>query len=460
MMKYFSRKIGLLIGLSLILSYAAHAWSDHPILSKAALQDMPQWQSIDSVTAKSLQTFLMETEDELSLFLEWHEQWARTNLPNYLPRPDALAFYAGFGDISLVERFLQAIRLNPNSRIPIYLYLMPDEQPEGRPVADWEQITTLPRLKGDYAPTYVLLQEGEKVHPLSVLASASNEPDYGFDLGLFEDNQTAYGKVYGFGKQPFGNPNLPYSSQAPFHMSFFHESWIVYALAPFMNNTFLDYRVSLFRELSVFAFDNGQPYWGWRFLGWSMHYASDATMPYHSKPLPGYSTLRMLWINFKSMIGYPKSQKNAVQLVSNKHTIIEDYQSLEMRAAYLDGNREHPFFKALANPQPHIPYSIEFLENTASKGAADDAKLFDKTILRHMPQHMVADPAVEVVNLAERHRIHSLVREEIGLQAADALNDIIAKRLRAFSMTIRSLMISVLDETSHNKANEPLAKKD
>jgi len=290
-MKSFYPKIVLLIGLSFTLSNAAQAWSDHPIMSKAALQAMPQWQTIDSVTAKSLQTFLMETEDELSLFLEWHEQWARTNLPNYLPRPDDLAFYAGFGDIGLVERFLQAIRLNPNSRIPMYLYLMPDELPEGRPVADWAQITTLPRLKGDYAPTYVLLREGETVHPLSVLASANNEPDYGFDLGLFEDNQTEYGKIYGFGKQPFGNPNLPYSSQAPFHMSFFHESWIVYALAPFMNNTFLDYRVSLFKELSVFAFKNGQDYWGWRFLGWSMHYASDATMPYHSKPLPGYSTL-------------------------------------------------------------------------------------------------------------------------------------------------------------------------
>lgn len=458
-MKSFSQKIGLLIVLSLTLSYAAQAWSDHPIMSKAALQDMPQWQTIDSVAAKSLQTFLMETEDELSLFLEWHEQWARTNLPNYLPRPDALAFYAGFGDISLVERFLQAIRLNPNSRIPMYLYLMPDEQPEGRPVADWEQITTLPQVKGDYVPTYVLLREGEKVHPLSVLASASNDPDNGFDLGLFEDNQTDYGIRYGFGKQPFGNPNLPYSSQAPFHMSFFHESWIVYALAPFMNNTFLDYRVSLFRELSVFAFNNDQAYWGWRFLGWSMHYASDATMPYHSKPLPGYSTLRMLWINFKNMLGFPKSQKHAVQLVSNKHTIIEYYQSLEMRAAYLDGNREHPFFMALANPQPHIPYSIEFLENTASKGAADDAKLFDKTILRHMPQHMVADPAVEVVNLAERHLIHSLVREENGLQAADALNDIIAKRLQAFSMTIRSLMISVMDETGMDKADEAVAEK-
>lgn len=449
----------MLIGLILALSYAAHAWSDHPILSKSALQDMPQWQTIDSVAAKSLQTFLMETEDELSLFLEWHELWARTNLPNYLPCPDDLGFYAGFGDIGLVERFLQAIRMNPNSRIPMYLYLMPDEQPEGRPVADWEQITTLPRLKGDYAPTYVLLQEGETVHPLSVLASASNEPDYGFDLGLFEDNQTEYGKIYGFGKQPFGNPNLPYSSQAPFHMSFFHESWIVYALAPFMNNTFLDYRVSLFRELSVFAFNNDQAYWGWRFLGWSMHYASDATMPYHSKPLPGYSTLRMLWINFKSMLGFPKSQKHAVQLVSNKHTIIEDYQSLELRAAYLEGNREHPFFKALVNPQPHIPYSIEFLENTASKGAANAAKLFDKTILKNMPQHMVADPEVEVAGLAERHRIHMLVREENGQQAADALNEVIAKRLQAFSMTIRSLMISVLDEAGMDKADEAIAEK-
>jgi hypothetical protein len=147
-------------------------------------------------------------------------------------------------------------------------------------------------------------------------------------------------------------------------------------------------------------------------------------------------------------------------LVSNKHTIIEDYQSLELRAAYLARDWDHPFYEALTNPQPHIPYSIEFLEKTAAKGAAYKAKLFNKTILRHMPHHLVANPEVEVINLAERHRIHHLVREENGQQAADALNAVIAERLRAFSMTIRSLMISVLDETSHNKANEPLAKKD
>jgi len=154
------------------------------------------------------------------------------------------------------------------------------------------------------------------------------------------------------------------------------------------------------------------------------------------------------------MLGFPKSQKHAVQLVSNKHTIIEDYQSLELRAAFLDGNWEHPFFKALVNPQPHIPYSIEFLENTASKGAANAAKLFDRTILKNMPHYLVADPEVEVAGLAERHRIHMLVREEKGQQAADALNDVIAKRLQAFSMTIRSLMISVLDEAEMEKKTE------
>jgi hypothetical protein len=61
-------------------------------------------------------------------------------------------------------------------------------------------------------------------------------------------------------------------------------------------------------------------------MGWGMHYLGDVSMPYHSKPLPGVSTLRMIWINLKAILGFPKSRGNAVQLVSNKHTVYEEFQ--------------------------------------------------------------------------------------------------------------------------------------
>ena len=52
------------------------------------------------------------------------------------------------------------------------------------------------------------------------------------DIGLFADNGTDFGQGYGFGIQPFGNPNLEYSSQAPFHMGFYHLDWLTRTAQP------------------------------------------------------------------------------------------------------------------------------------------------------------------------------------------------------------------------------------
>ncbi len=431
--------------LLVLVSAKGFAWEEHPIMAKAALEDNPYWKTADSVMAKSLKTFLLETSAELAVFLEKQESWSRQNLPNYLHRPDALAFDANGGEEDIVNRFLYAIRLNPNIRLPLYLYTMPGAETGNSPIAELDQITTLPQRKGQYSATYVFLHEGEVVHPFSVLTGANSEPDYGFDLGLFEDNNTEYGSFYGFGEQPFGNPNLPYGSQAPFHMQFFHEAGIVYKFAPFMNNTFLDYRVHLFRDLSVFAFENQQEYWGWRFLGWSMHYAADATMPYHSKPLPGVSVLKMLWINLKAILGFPQATRNAVQLVSNKHTIIEGYQAQEIRRAFLANENDHPFFQALKNPEPHVPFSNDFLKDVAAKGAVDNARSFDRAIKRNFPSYMVKDPGVEVLDLPEFNTIAEQMRNERP-EAAVELNQALAERFKSLSMTIISLFYSVVEE--------------
>jgi asparagine synthase (glutamine-hydrolysing) len=53
-----------------------------------------------------------------------------------------------------------------------------------------------------------------------------------------------------------------------------------------------------------FAFKTGHPYWGYRFLGWGLHYVGDLSQPFHSRVLPNYSTLGMLWIYFKSILGF------------------------------------------------------------------------------------------------------------------------------------------------------------
>lgn len=232
-------RLVILITIILFYSERLSAWSEHPILARIALEDLPYWQMPDSVKAKSLYTFLIETEKEMEVFLEIHEKWSSENLAGYKQRPDNLAFKSSANTSSIVERFFYAIRINPESFVPLYLYIMPGKNQGSNPLANPAAITMLNGFNTLYQPDYVLLYEDERVHPLDVLTTANNEPDYGFDTGLFEDNGTSYGRVYGFGKQPFGNPNIFYTSQVPFHIGFYHEDALVYTFAPFLTQTYL-----------------------------------------------------------------------------------------------------------------------------------------------------------------------------------------------------------------------------
>lgn len=425
------------------------AWSEHPLLVKPALKDHPVWKTIGKVEARNLKTFLIQVEKELEQYLAQHEEWSRRNLPNYTPCPDELIFKATGNPDDILLRFYSAIRINPNVKIPLYLHLLPTENAGKREIADPRKITTLEDIGSMMHTTYVWIKEGEDVAPFDVLVTASDEPDYGFDLGLFEDNNTEYGKIYGFGNQPFGNPNLEYSSQAPFHMGFFHEAGILYKFGPFLKQTYVDYRIFLYKALSEFAFSRNQPYWGWRFMGWGMHYVGDVSMPFHMKPLPGVSTSRMLWINAKAIMGASKARDNAVQIVSNRHTVFEEFQVQVLRKAHQGNDTEHPFLVALQNPVPIAPFSHDFLINVAAYESADKSKEVDKALKKNMPHRMVSNPTIEVSDLPEMPRLTEVVLEEKGDDAVRSLTVVIAERMRSFSMHIRSYMDSILNSLGY-----------
>jgi hypothetical protein len=47
------------------------------------------------------------------------------------------------------------------------------------------------------------------------------------------------------------------------------------------------YRAGLYAQLAAGALRTGHPYWGYRFLAWSIHYIQDVTQPWHTIFLPG-----------------------------------------------------------------------------------------------------------------------------------------------------------------------------
>lgn len=441
-MKFF-KLFYILIIVFFLLPLRMLAWSEHPMILYPILRDMPAFVYAEAVEVKSLERFLMEEEQGLMKLLANHETYAREHILNYAPRPDALAFKATGNAADVLPRFFAAIRINPQVKMALYLHLLAGEDPGERELVDPYDITPLKRLYEMLHVDYIKIEEGEFVEPVYILASASDEPDYGFDIGLFEDNKSVWGRTYGFGKQSFGNPELEYGSQAPFHMGFYHESRIVFAAAPFLKKTFVTYRIHLYKTLAEYAFNAGQGYWGYRFLGWATHYLNDMSMPYHTSVLPAKRTLGMLWINIKAMLGLPRSLNNTVQLLSNRHTVYEQFQWKVLREAHLSGDKEHPFLKALVTPVDKIPYSDDFVRNVASRESNRLARKHDKRLIRNVPAYLVSDPGHSISSSSELDDLMEIILTVKGEAAIEDMTDMIAERFRSLSMHTRSFLESV-----------------
>ena len=405
------------------------AWTEHPLVIHETLAALPEVRDGQPVKVESLDTFLVSEEKGLAALLESEEAWARKNLDSYRPLPEGLEFRATGKASDIRERFCHAVRINPDSRFGLYLQFIPGADTGGRPGITPDKLTFLKDLSEWKTTTFAGLKEGDMVSPLDVVTTASDEPDFGLDIGLYEDNGTGFGRIYGFGEQPFGNPNLEYSSQGPFHMGYYHEVWIVSTLAPFVTQTYPEYRIHLYRSLSAYAFRTGHDYWGWRFMGIGLHYVMDLSLPYHTTLLPGVSTFRMLWINALNMIRISGPMNNAIQLVSNRHNAIEKFQQMAMQDAYRTRNRDYPVFVSLRSVEScpawddRSPRDVISARSNALAGKAD--MVMEET----MPHRWVSDPAFELGTSPEQDDILAIMRQQDGNKSIEINTDLLKEML-------------------------------
>jgi hypothetical protein len=288
-----------------------------------------------------------------------------------------------------------ALRINPAVPLLPHLQVKPGDAPGARRVLPEADVTTLKRSETTRSNTYVELKAGEAVPVLDVVATASDEPDHGFDIAVWEDSGTAYGREYGFGKQPFGaNPAVEFASQAPLHVGFFHEAAIIYKAGPFLQRTYPEYRIHLFQTLAGHALRSGHPYWGWRFAGWALHYIQDLTQPYHARVLPGRSVAGMLWINTLYLAGWRGPREDAVTLVTNRHLALENYQLHRIRRAYLHGDANDATLKALrdAGRDPTGAYTAEAPRATITRESSAYADALDDLLAKNLPRKYTSDP--------------------------------------------------------------------
>jgi hypothetical protein len=442
------RKAAIVVGLIVLFSWpqgGVFAWTEHPLLSYPVLASMAKIRDAAPVKAESLDTFLRDQAKEIERFLEGEETWDRTHIQVYLPLPVALTFRSDADKTSAVPRFCSAIRINGTTRLPLYLGLLPGQPSKQGPPLRPQDLSFLKDLSDWKDTGFVSLKEGDTVVPLEVVVSATDEPDLlGLDIGLFEDNQTTIGKSYGFGRQPFGNPHLEYGTQPPFHMGFYHEPKIMFALAGFLKRTYPEYRIHMYKGLSELAFRTGHPYWGWRFMGWGLHYLADLSQPYHSTVLPGVSTVSALWTNTLDMVGFHGAKANAIQLVSNRHAAFEKFTHIILRRAYEQVDQKSPILLALSVTTPVPVYTDAVPRQEIARLSHEKAGLTDKILEAAMPRKFVSDPSFELGTSTDRGRIIELMTAEKGSAGKDKLTLLAKDLLKPFAIYGQSFVNSIV----------------
>lgn len=430
----------VLVLLALLLPALAQAWGNHSPMCYRAFERMPEVANAAAVKAESLVDFLRDQELAIARTLDAQEAWAREHLKGHAARPDVLRFVADArrSDAERRAALLRALRLSPQSRLALYLQIDPREA-DGptRPAIDAALVTVV-RPGAGSTQRFVGLQPGEAVAPLAVLASACDEPDYGHDLNLFDDNPgSPSSPSYGFGKQPFGNPAVAIGSQAPFHMGFFHQGAVFNTLAPSFARTFTELRVQQYSGLAVLAWQTGHAYWGWRFAGLALHHVEDLTQPYHASAAPGATLAHMMWANLKAQLGAPADRQGLVVLQGNRHFVLEQFQTrwiIEAARERRDGPLEQSLRDASRDSR-YPPWTLAYARDVVAAEAFAAGPATDAAVVVGAPAKFVTDPnfdfAANEVQLGpelardvqgQRHTLLGQVSELLGHFGAHSRN--------------------------------------
>ncbi len=321
-----------------------HAWTDHALIAYGALGNDSRYS--DTVPCEPIEKFLEKEKDRIGAVLDESEKWGKSRFDYYPVLPDTLRFSAG-GEKDMLKRFVKALRINPRMRFQLYVHPLPGTKTAGGAILPWETVSI---IKADsIGIPFPVLKPGDKITAREILATGCDEPDYGYDMFLWEDNGTEAGREYGLGKQPFGNPAIEYATQAPFHMGFYHESWILYKLAPMLKKTYPEFRIHQYTMLSKLAFETGHRYWGYRFAGMALHYIHDLTNPYHATVVPGASVFKVIFASILDVIGIHGPREKLLKEVSDFHILIEKIQNQKLKALLKNHEMADPLVAALGD---------------------------------------------------------------------------------------------------------------
>ncbi len=217
--------------------------------------------------------------------------------------------------------FSDYLKINPKINLDQSPVCTPEQalEPNLRHAAGNRPTTACPP-KGDS-------EDQKKMTVLEILSQYSIDPDDGRDQDLFI--RDAQGRPqYAFSDQKwFGAMQGP-DSQAFRHLEktpFDWKHWESTLGLPLQSLGEATQRAEIYFQLSQLAFALEEPYWGWRFLGGSLHYLEDLHNPYHAAQI-SYSLAKKVmqayvtW-GWKSHGFIPTCS----HVVSNSHRFFESY---------------------------------------------------------------------------------------------------------------------------------------
>lgn len=411
-----------------------------------AFRDMPEVANAPAVKAEPIEAFLKDQEPAIAELLDAQEAWARKNLAAYPPRPDGLALKPDPSreDPARRRAFLEALRVAPNIRLS--LYVQPDAVTPYDPARalPWSAVSTLREPVFNFH-RFNRLETGDSVAAITVLSTASDEPDNGVDINCWDDSPSEWGPRYRFGKLPFGNPALDFSTQSPFHMGFFHQSAIIYKAAPFVARTYPLLRIHQFFGLAQLAFRTGHAYWGWRFAGMAMHYVQDLTQPYHASLFPGVATYRLIGVNLMAMAGYPRTKEEMIVLVSNRHLALERFQAQVANRA-IHGVSASPLLDAIrsnARDNSYPAWSDAYVVDVVTAESYAAGEKLNDILLATLPPAYVSDPGFDFGAQGGRIDLLSEVNARDPKQSEE-LQQQVGDLLAHFGAHSRNLMRGVI----------------
>ncbi|RVT88081.1 phospholipase [Inhella crocodyli] len=423
--------MGVLLSGAAGLASFAHAWGNHALLSYRALEAWPEVASAPAVPAEPLDAFLRAQGPAIAALTDAQEAWARAHIRAYTPRPEGLR-WAWRPEADEAERrsaFARALRLSPQAAFALFVQVdprHPERTADGPPLAP-EAVASVAPSKGA-TQRFVAVAPGQPVPVLAVLASASDEPDYGYDIDLFDDN--AGGGGLGFGVQPFGNPAIRISSQAPFHMGFFHQGAVFNTLAPAFARSFAQLRVHQYTTLAALAFRTGHAYWGWRFTGLALHYVQDLTQPYHASAAPGERLPGMLWANVLDKLGWPDRKAGLVVLQSNRHFVLENFQTRRLLAAAQAGEdtANERALRDVTRDGSYPAWHDQYLREVVAAEAHAAGPATDAAIVVGAPARYVLDPAFDFGAQEGQIDLDADMRRQLQAQR-EAMQEAVARLL-------------------------------